>query len=578
MTDFLTAIFSNHVVAFIIVVGVVVFVHELGHFLAAIAVGIRVEEFSLGFGPKAFGFRRGGVEYKICWLPLGGYVRLYGAEPGTQVPLEQREEAVTTARLWKRALVSLAGPIGNLLLTFCVMVGVANYGVPYPSATIAVMPGTVAWDAGLRDGDLVVSINGEPVRTWNDLEKRISTSPGERLLFEIVRDGGKPLVVPVTPAEHASESQFGEDIRVGRVGITFQLQTPRVTVRADSPFAAAGIRTGDLVRSIDGQDVRYFHEIDAMLHKALAANRTDAVLTIERPPSFGTWNGKTETGGETKRITVPLTSAEALKSGLVSTDLMIGSVLPDGAKGKRGAPAAEAWSACGVKPGVTIVGVEGYGSIRSRVQLSDWKNRVEKELTGQNPAASMPIAMTLLEGSGTQLDAKCTIPVRSGRDNLNRQRAFVDFPFDFASNGVFAPPTIVKSESFIASLSDGLERTWELSASIVEAIGKLVTGRISMANLGGPIEIARVAGEVARGGFLSFVQMIGVISTNLGLINLFPLPVLDGGTLLLIGLEAAYGRPLPQRIQQVVFQVGVLLIVLLMLTVFYNDILRLFQG
>lgn len=578
MMDLITAVLSNHIIAFIIVVGVVVFVHELGHFLAAVAVGVRVEEFSIGMGPKAIGFRYRDVEYKICWLPLGGYVRLFGAEPGSSVSLEQREESITTARLWKRALVAISGPLGNLILTYVVMVGVANWGVPYPAAVVAVMPDSVAWNGGMRDGDRVVSINGVPVRTWSDLERRISRSPDERLLFEVQR-GEETLTLPITPAVHESESQFGEDIRVGRVGITFVLQTPRVVVPASGPLAEAGFRTGDRVVSIDGKEIKFFHEIDNTIF-GVGEHDKPFNFVIKRPTGDAT-AAKDVADEGVSDLTIQI-SPRAIPSDaiLASTDLTIETFSEDAAPQKRQYDAAQAWKSCGVTPKTTLLAVEEYGPIHSRVQLSDWKLRVERQFgeSGLPIDNLFPVRMSLLSPDGSVATVSCAIPLRTGRDNLNRKHVFFDLPFRFVTNGVFAPPAIVKSESFFASLVDGMDKTLELSGAIIEAVGKLVTGRISVANLGGPIEIARVAGDVAQGGLLSFVQMIGVISINLGLINLFPLPILDGGALVLIGLEAAYGRTLPPRVHQIVFQVGIFLMVLLMLTVFYNDILRLFQG
>ena len=608
VVSLVSALFQNPIVAFILLVGIVVFIHEAGHFLAGRMLGVDVEEFSLGFGPKAFGFKRGNTEYKICWLPLGGYVRFYGAEIGQDVPLAKREKAITTAKLYKRAIISVAGPFANFVLSLGIMIALSNVGMPQASPVVSVVPGAVAEKAGLKTGDRIVKIAGTEIKTWGDLNKIVSVSAGVPLEFEIER-GGRSLVINVTPQADQTQGAYGEQVQVGRIGVSQFLLTPRLVVPQGSVWQQAGLSTGDRVDSVNGQKIRYRHELENALEEfavlkqsnpsaslELAVAKTSA-RTAEQLNEFLkqdlTHESKAEQKGEggrskkgdasvAKLETVTLTSVPAATPempGLMSTDLTIQSY-DELKRGDKRIPAAMAWQNCGLHAGDTVVSIDGGAPLQTPVQLSVWLQKMQTTLSEQNlaPESRVPVKMSVVNFAGQTKQLACSIPARAGKDALNRDQVSLDFPVAFVTRGVPVEPVIVRSATFAASLSDGASAAWNQVTTIATGLRKLVTGSVPMANLGGPIAIARVAGDAAEGGLAVFVLTISWMSINIGLFNLLPLPALDGGTLLLCGVEAAYGKPLPPSVQGWVLRVGILFILGLMVLVFYNDILRLFHS
>jgi regulator of sigma E protease len=596
MADLLRFILTNQIVAFVIVVGVVVFVHELGHFLAARLFGIAVEEFAIGFGPKAFGMVRGGTEYKICWLPLGGYVRLYGAEIGREIPLETRHRAISTAPLHKRACVVFAGPLANGLLTWAVLSAMSLSGVEKLPPSVSVMPNGVAARSGLRDGDTIVTANGASLTTWEEFTEVIAGSPGQQIVLRVRhREAMRDIVV--VPELVDDESMVGERTRMGRIGVTPYFQSPRFAISSEGLLGKIGLRSGDEIRSIGGTNITFAHEVEQSVERWTEEGRiAPLVFEVLRPDLFPrVVDGKIVAESEKRGVLrLSLSGLEPWFSGTwtqsrsdgfpfasflgaVSTDLMLVAESETEAPETRRA-GVSAFDRCGVQSGMSLVAIGGYGTVRSRVQINDWLERTERSLSqGVMVGQELPahrVDFTLLNARGTIQELSCSIPVRVGRDHLNRPHAFLPFPFRFLTRGGTVEPILVKSDGLLAGLRDGAKASWDLGRGILGTVGKLVTGKIPVANLGGPIEIARVAGSAAKVGLSAFVTMIAFISINVGLLNLLPIPVLDGGSLLLLGVEAAYGKSLPLKLQETVQKIGVMFILGLILLVIYNDILR----
>ncbi len=580
MPGVLQSVFENQLVAFIIVVGVVVFVHEFGHFLFARIFGIHVEEFALGFGPRAFSFRHGGTEYKLCWLPLGGYVRLYGSDFGAEIPLERRNQALSSAAVYKRVLISAAGPGMNLLLTFVVMFFLSILGFDKLPAQVSVVPGAVAERAGLPDGATILSINEFKVRTWEELSERISSNVGTAILVGYSVDGdiGK---VTLTPAVSEDETVYGEKVKVGRIGVTPYFLSPRVVVRQGSVLAEAGVQTNDRVVKIGAHVIQHFHEIPRFLQKAMQQTMQQTpqqtpqqiILVIER-------------GGIQKELiwNLPASLAQSEEIGgvfgIVSTDLMFASrkLLSTETGSPEQSTQVLQWQGCGLKSGVTLGFIESYGPVRSRVQIADWLERSERVLSERMAAGKtvekFDARFRVIDATGRPALLICSVQPRLGRDHLNRHKLFLDFPVDFATHSHTAKPILFKSDSVSGAVDDGFKLTVDMGKSIGDSVFKLISGRIPFSNLGGPVEIARVAGTAAKVGWQAFVSMIAFISINVGILNLLPIPVLDGGTLFLLAVEAAYGKTLPAKVQEYVMRVGVFVILILVALVLYNDVLR----
>ncbi len=350
---------TTNIISFAIVLGVLIFVHEFGHFLLAKLMGVGVKKFSLGFGPRIVGKKIGMTEYLISAIPLGGYVKMVGESPEKELDESLLPLSFSHKSLFKRSLIVLAGPVFNLLLSvviFFVFFQVSGLPIMKPEVG-EVQEGMPAHEAGIRTGDRVLSIDGKPVARWEDLADLIKQSSGGPLRIEILRDNST-LLVKVVPKLVSSKNLFGEPVEKYVIGIT-----------------ASG------------------------------------AVTIER---------------------------------------------------------------------------------------------------------------------------------------LN--------PFQSAAQGVL--------------------QTWQIGKLTVLAIGKIIAGTISAKTLGGPIMIAQLAGQQAEAGIINLIFFIALLSVNLGIINLLPIPVLDGGHLLFFLIEAVSRRPINLKMREVAQQVGIFILVLLMIFVFYNDIVR----
>ncbi|WP_461394988.1 RIP metalloprotease RseP, partial [Deferrisoma sp.] len=354
--------FVHSTLSFVVLLGVLVFVHEFGHFLVAKRLGIRVLKFSLGFGPKLWGWRRGETEYLVSAVPLGGYVKLFGEDPDEPLAPGEGARSFSARPVSHRIATVVAGPAMNFVLAVVVFSLLSLFGTPILQAVVGqVSPGMPAEAAGLQPGDRITAIDGEPVASWDEMAERIAASEGRELELTVER-GGEVLRVRVTPVFRESHTLLGEVVQKPMIGI---------------------------------------------------------------------------------------------------------------------APAGE-------------VAVE------------------------RNP--------------------------------------------------IWKAPWV------------GLRETARWTAVTAEVLVKMVVGRVSPRTLGGPIAIAQMAGETAQAGLQSFLFLMAVLSVNLAVLNLLPIPILDGGHLLFFGIEAVRGRPVSLRHREVAQQVGLAILLALMAFVMYNDLSRILSG
>ncbi|HQR30049.1 MAG TPA: RIP metalloprotease RseP, partial [Anaeromyxobacteraceae bacterium] len=270
----------------VLLLGGLIFVHELGHFLAAKALGVKVVKFSIGFGPRILGFRRGETEYLLSLLPLGGYVKMAGDEPGAEVAPEDRGRGFLEAPPWKRFVIAFAGPAANLAFPVVIYfaLGLAQSGSMVPGPTLGtIMPGSVAEQAGLRPGDRVVAVAApgrpaEPVRYFSDLRQVVGPRPGERIEFT-VRRGSEELRIPVIPAAE-KESNPVETVTRGVIGVS--PAWPPAVVAPVLPGAAGPLAPFDLVVKAGGQPVRNMGDLDHAI-AAAACGPLDLEVLREEP-------------------------------------------------------------------------------------------------------------------------------------------------------------------------------------------------------------------------------------------------------------------------------------------------------
>jgi regulator of sigma E protease len=424
--------------AFLFVLGVLICIHELGHFLMARRIGVRVLTFSLGFGPKLFTIRRNGTDYCLSVFPLGGYVKLAGERPSstrTGAP----DEFLSKSR-WQRCQVLFMGPLMNIALALTVMTAVLYHGEPQPVyERQPVVIGKVTEDsvgakAGLQPGDRLVTIDGSAVNTWREYAAVIASTAGRSVRLGVMREGRLREVI----VEPAGRGKYG----LGYLGIEPTVHPQAVSIVDGHPAAAAGLEVGDVVLAADG--------VEGISHAGLVAaigSHADQPLRL--------------------------------------------SVRRDGQRHE-----------------ITVVPRDDGGQTRIGARFSLCEIYTEK------PGAIGAVRMSA------------------------------------ATN-------------------------WEWSELIFGTLGGLFTGETSLAQLMGPVAIADLSGQAAQAGWIPLFTLMAMLSLNLGLVNLLPIPVLDGGHITMLALEGLARRDVNPRVKNQILRAGALVLLTVMAVVLFNDVMRL---
>jgi regulator of sigma E protease len=446
-------------ISFLVVLGTLVIVHELGHYLVARWCDVKVLRFSVGMGKIVWSrrFGRDQTEWAISILPLGGYVKMLDArEQDLQdLPAEDLRREFTRQSVWKRIAIVAAGPISNFLLAIVVFAGLYIHGIPEPTPRLRAVPQqTVAFDAGLRGGELITAVNGEPVRIWSDLRWKL-------LQFAIDKRSVKLDTERRNPADTSGKL----------VGV--------VTLKLDS------LSTRDL-------------EGDFLAKLGIDLARPRAVL---------------------------------------------GHVMPEGAGARAG-----------LREGDRVVAIDGRA-------IDDGLAFVE--FVRKSPGK--PLAVSVIR-DGEEVHLTVT-PESKKQGEQTIGRIQVEVPL--------APEMVVASDPPGTALAKGVMHTWDTSVLTLKMLGKMLIGQVSWKNITGPITIADYAGQTARIGMVSFLSFIAFISISLGVMNLLPIPVLDGGLLLYYSLEVLTGRPVSERFGEIAQRAGLGILVTLMVIAVFNDIVRL---
>jgi len=429
------------IAAFTFVIGVLVFVHEMGHYLMARRIGIRVLTFSLGFGPKLLTVRRGDTDYCISAIPLGGYVKMAGENPD-DVRSGADDEFLSKTK-WERFQVLIMGPTMNIILAFVVMAVVLYQGADLPAYEEQppivgyVMEASPAEQSGIRVGDLILRIGGRPVQTWEELFVTVMPR-AERELEVVLRRGLQEVTIQVTPE---AQTQF----QVGDLGVVPIMQPQILNVMTGDPADLAGIRPRDVITAVNGEPITR----DNPFVETINANADVALmLTVVR-------------GGQTLKIEV----TPALRGN------------------------------------VGLIGVE----------LSPFEVRTIE------PGPLQAIQMSF-------------------------------------------------------------EKNYAWSGLIFQTLGGLLTSETSPKQLVGPLGIAQLSGGAAQIGLVALFTLMAMISLNLGILNLLPIPVLDGGHIFIMALEGLSRRNFSVRIKEKIQLAGFVVLLMLMVTVIYNDLTRINWG
>jgi len=434
------------ILTFLVVLGVLVFIHEFGHFIVARLSGVGVLTFSLGFGPKLVSRKVGGTEYCVSAIPLGGYVRLLGDDPKEEIPPEEAHRSFLNQTFPTKVAIVAAGPVFNLLLAFIIFTFFFMLGAPAPTSDIGdVLEDSPALRSGIHSDDRVVEINGREVRYWDQIEEAVQKSGGRTLHLMVARDG-TTVTTDVVPMMREEKDVFGDLAKGWDIGIRPKITSQIGSVQKGSPADQAGLKAGDQILAVGDRKISRWLEIREAIQSHGGKEVTLEILRDGKPMEV--------------RLTPVASDAQ------------------DSAKG--------------------------------------WKI------------------------------------------------------------GIFPRPSqAIRRYNPLTAIVLGFERTWFLMDLNLKGILKLIQGKISPNTIGGPILIAQMTGQQASEGVHSVIQFLAFLSINLGIINLFPVPILDGGHLLLFAIEAVLGRPLSTRTREGAQQVGLVIIITLMIFAMYNDLARL---
>ena len=543
----------------VLLLGGLIFVHELGHFIAAKALGVKVLKFSIGFGPKLLGFRWRGTEYLVSALPLGGYVKMAGDDPGEELPPEDRGRGFLEAPPWKRLTIAFAGPAANLafpvLIYFALVLGQNGSSVAGPTLG-TVQPGSPAAAGGLRSGDRVLSVTPPggrdvPIRYFADIRQIVGPHPGERLQFAVER-GGERLALAVTPAAERDVSPIETTVR-GVIGVTPAFAA--AVVAPLRPGQAGPLEPFDLVVKAAGQPVRNLAELQRIL-AALGCAPVDLEVVRERPVALPGAPLSTY-------LPLPLAGVPTCAAGravLAGADPTLSTFV---AEVTPGSPADRA----GLRRGDAVAAVNGR-PVHSFREL----NQLAPEFL-----AGKPVKLSLSDGREVEL-----VPVEQEYlDELTREvRKQVVLGF-FPDQRTLVQPRALLAQEVTRAVGPAEAFGYAVGqlADVVRltalGIARIVSGDISFKTVGGPIMLFSIAAQAAQEGWESFLFKMALISVNLGLMNLLPIPVLDGGHIAATLIEVVTRRPLSLRVREIANLVGILLLVSLMIFVFKNDIARL---
>ncbi|MEJ7729390.1 MAG: RIP metalloprotease RseP [Polyangiaceae bacterium] len=536
---------------FALLCSVLVFVHELGHFVFAKIFGVKVLTFSIGFGPRIVRLRGRETEYCISLLPLGGFVKMLEENRQEPVLPEDKKRTFESASLYKRVIIVLAGPAMNVLfpvlLYFGDFVGETRFSPP----TVGVVtPGHPA-EGKLKPGDRVLEVDGERISTFLELSRIVARSPNKELKLKVFRDN-EHVDVAVIPEEKVLKKPLEIVDRVGEIGIEPARPAAVVGVsRTDSPAYRAGLRTFDVVTEVRGKSVRTYAELETALNE----NRGETVpVTYLRPEPVSDQLGALADfavyGSGVAALTPEGAGDLLARTGIESADLYVADV-------PVGSPE---WKA-DLRPGDRIVEVD-------HVEVPAWSAFLEPLYA----APDRPHVIGWVRG-GHKKSGTIELRREDWMDEYGQHRP--RFRHRVSNWALRIPEAPVERPARIGlAFSRAVEETYEVARFIVVGVVRIFEGKVSISSLGGPITVYDVVGQEGRKGAGYFVWVMAVISINLGLINLLPIPVLDGGHLLFFGFEALLRKPLPLRVREVASLAGLIVLIALMGIAFKNDVER----
>jgi RIP metalloprotease RseP len=544
---------------FLIVLGLIVLVHEFGHFIAARLTGVRVEIFSFGFGKRLLGKKVGDTDFRLSLIPLGGYVKMAGEEEYDPNDLKPYEfHAKNRAQ---KIFILVMGPVMNLFLAFFIFTIMHIVGVEEPVYKKEppqigfVEKGSAAEAAGIRKGDLIRTIDGSSIKNWGELELTIGTNPDVEIIVKFER-GGK-LIKKKLNVKSISKYSFGD------AGIYWDFKSQFTGIIKDSPADKSGLKPGDILLAIDNTPVHHLEMIDEI---ARSANRP-LLLQIKR-------------GEEKREIKVVPRKVYSLESQLFDSIEIANQNL----KGLREAFPTFDFNLFRKYSKYIIISrnletreeAEKYpGSIRFNLSMnSKMRNFFCQKILFKNhilEKTPFPILFRCM--------FSCIRPISIYFDIVLRQPGLL-CTLTVKEKGVIGvereaySPSITTSYGFFPAMKKSVDKIGGLTFLVFNVFKKMIVGRLSFKTMSGPIEIAKFSKKALESGLPNFFLLIAFISLQLGIINLFPIPALDGGHLMVFSIEAVIRREFSQKVKGILMNIGFFIIIALMVFVILNDLAK----
>lgn len=533
---------------FVVMIGTLVFFHELGHFVAARAFGVKCLRFAVGMGPVIAAKQFWDTEFSIRALPLGGYVLMAGANPEEETEETVRGESLADKPVWQRIIIYLAGPLVNILLPIPIMAALLGSATQGPAPVVGwVAGGSPADTAGIVPGDEITAINGEPVRFFEQVRDAVMAAGGGELNVSLLRDG-KPLDVVVHPKafSHADPLSKKRKVSGARIGLMSNRYASYVEVMPGSSAAAAGLATFDEVLSVNGKRTSNY----LALREAMRAEQGSCKVVFVRPVPTGEKAFSVFIGTKME-ATLPSCAAAADKE-VTSAEAVLWEVTPN-------SPMAKA----GLQRGDRIVAFDGRPVREFRSVAMAMQEKPDQ-----------PYKLSYARGGiVTETTVTPTSAWTAGELNVKTLEVAIG---GSTREGVDAGPMrdYTTGERVKAATVGAVGEVFSMTRSMAVGVFDLFTFQSDPSSLGGPMMMADFASRSAREGLAAFLFMMANISISLAMVNLVPIPGLDGGHILIGGVEAAMRRPLSFKARQIVSYAGVVAVVALMAFAMVNDLKR----
>lgn len=550
------------VIPFVILLGVLVFVHELGHFVVARLCGVRVEVFSLGFGKKLFSYKKGDTVYCISLIPLGGYVKMFGEQQalkkedgteGTVLNDEEKKVSFSHKSVWQRIAIVLAGPLMNFIFAIFVFAVIAQIGEESRSAIIAeVDKNSEAEQMGLSTGDRILSINQIKIQSYEQFQKALNQFKNKKidLSLENINKEVKNINLQVDTIKNPNI--FSTESEIGHLnGVQSLAKGTKLAVQYKSEAYALGFRTGDEVTAIGNLKMNRWSDLEKFIAINKKNNSGFATFIIDRPLAD-------EKDKSAISINVDYAVFSKINSieefGFENSELYLEHIV-------KGSPAE-------------LADLQKYDkiiSINSKAILK-WDDvlKIIKNFDGKDS-----LEIKILR-DGAEIIKKITPQVTSQMTALGQEDK--RYTIGIVPMLVFAQPemTIVHTDSMFHSILKGYDRTIEISSMTVFSFVRLFQGEVSHKNIGGMISIGKAAKDSFEMGLQAFLSTMGILSVSLFILNLLPIPVLDGGHLVFYVIEVIKGSPLSLKKMEMAQQIGFILLMGLMCLAIFNDFTKFF--